>query len=43
MKIVTEGSPTVNVLIPNYNRARWVFRTVQSILDQTYQDYEIIL
>ena len=35
--------PTVTVLIPFYNRVQWVVEAVQSVLDQTYTDFEIIL
>lgn len=33
----------VSVLIPTYNRASMVREAIQSVLDQTYQDFEIIL
>jgi glycosyltransferase involved in cell wall biosynthesis len=34
--------PKVSVIIPNYNHARFLEQRIQSILDQTYQDFEII-
>ena len=34
--------PKVTVIIPNYNHARFLERRIQSILDQTYQDFEIL-
>jgi len=37
-----EGS-TVSVIIPTYNRAHLVSRAIQSVLNQTYQDFEIIV
>jgi len=35
--------PKVSIIIPNYNHARFLERRIQSVLDQTYQDFEIIL
>jgi len=34
-------NPTVSVIIPTYNRAHIVGRAIQSVLDQTYQDFEV--
>lgn len=35
--------PTVSVIIPNYNHARYLRQRVESVLRQTYQDFEVIL
>lgn len=35
--------PMVTVIIPTRNRAELVFRSVQSVLSQTYKDFELIL
>lgn len=34
--------PTVTVIIPNYNHARFLEKRIQSVLNQTYQDFDII-
>lgn len=36
-------SPRVSVLIPSYNHARFLPATLQSVFDQTYTDYEIVV
>src|SRR6516162_5433847 len=33
----------VSVIVPNYNHAKYLRRRVDSILAQTYQDFELIL
>lgn len=35
--------PTVSVIIPTYNRAQFVGRAIESILNQTYADLELIV
>jgi GT2 family glycosyltransferase len=35
--------PVVSVIIPTYNRASLIGRAIQSVIDQTYQDLEIIV
>lgn len=36
-------SPKVSIIIPTYNRAHLIERAVKSALNQTYQDFEIII
>lgn len=36
-----KNTPTFSVIIPAYNRAHLVGRTIQSVLNQTYQDFEV--
>ncbi|HUV42511.1 MAG TPA: glycosyltransferase [Patescibacteria group bacterium] len=35
--------PMVSVIIATYNRAQWLKKSIQSILNQTYQDFELIV
>jgi glycosyltransferase involved in cell wall biosynthesis len=35
--------PIVSVILPTYNRANLLKRAIRSVLDQTYQDYELII
>jgi len=35
--------PVVSVIIPTYNRANWLKKSVQSVLDQTLNNIEIII
>jgi glycosyltransferase involved in cell wall biosynthesis len=34
--------PRVTVIVPNYNHARFLAKRLQSILNQTYQDFELV-
>jgi glycosyltransferase involved in cell wall biosynthesis len=38
-----DQKPRVSVIIPNYNHARFLRRRIDSVLRQTYQDFELIL
>ena len=40
---MAENTPTVSVIIPTYNRAHLVGRAIRSVLNQTFQDFEIIV
>ena len=40
---MAEKPPTVSVIIPTYNRAHLVGRAIRSVLNQTYQDFELIV
>jgi glycosyltransferase involved in cell wall biosynthesis len=35
--------PTVSIIIPTYNRSKYLSLILQSIVEQTYQDFEIIV
>ena len=37
------NTPTVSVIIPNYNHARYLRKRIDSVLEQTYEDFELIL
>lgn len=38
-----EKIPTVSVIVPNYNYARYLEHRIESILEQTFKDFELIL
>ena len=40
---VPVGPPTVTVVIPAYNNARYIGQTLDSIKAQTFTDYEVIV
>ena len=35
--------PQVSIIIPNYNHAKYLPQRLESVYDQTYQDFEVIL
>ncbi|MGA2913333.1 MAG: glycosyltransferase [Methanoregula sp.] len=35
--------PVVSVIIPLYNKEKYILRTINSILNQTFQDFEVIV
>jgi glycosyltransferase involved in cell wall biosynthesis len=37
------NNPMVSIILPTYNRAQLIGRAIQSVLDQTYQDFELII
>lgn len=43
MKEKNKGKPKVSVIIPTYNRAHLIGQAIKSILNQTYQNFEIIV
>ena len=42
-KIKNNQFPQVSIIVPTYNRPDMLRETIQSILDQTYQNFEIIV
>jgi len=36
-------NPTVSIIIPNYNHAQYVADAINSVLNQTYSNYEVIV
>ena len=40
---MNSSSPKISIIVPNYNYAHFLDKRIESILKQTYNDYEIIL
>ncbi|MCX9085637.1 MAG: glycosyltransferase [Candidatus Methanoperedens sp.] len=40
---MSDEKPTISVIIPTYDRANLVGRSIQSVLNQTYRDLELII
>lgn len=36
-------NPQISIIVPTYNRADFLPKAIQSILNQTYQDWEAII
>jgi glycosyltransferase involved in cell wall biosynthesis len=39
----TKYRPLVSVIIPTYNRSSWLIDAIDSVLNQTFQDFELIV
>ena len=42
-KLILQDPPTLSVVVPVHNGARWLGETLSSILEQSFKDFEIIL
>lgn len=40
---MTDDVPRVSVIIPYFNAARWIERTLRSVFAQRFRDYEVVL
>ena len=38
-----DKQPLVSIIIPNYNHAQYLDERIQSVLKQTYQNFEVII
>ena len=41
--MVSISNPKVSVVVPNYNYARFLRRRIETVLNQSFQDFEVIL
>ena len=37
------GAPRVSVILPCYNGAQWIGQAIESVLAQTYKDFELLV
>jgi glycosyltransferase involved in cell wall biosynthesis len=42
-KYSKDTTPLVSVVIPTYNRSKELARAIKSVLNQTYQNFEILV
>lgn len=40
---MTKGSPEISVILPVYNGGNYLHQSVQSVLDQSYSNYELLI
>ena len=40
---LTMNNPTISVIIPTYNREKYILRAVNSVLNQGFKDFELII
>ena len=40
---MTNQGPSFSICIPNYNYGKYIGQTIESVLTQTYQNFEIIV
>jgi len=41
--VETKNKPAVSIIIPTYNRRQLIARSIESVLNQTYRDFELII
>jgi glycosyltransferase involved in cell wall biosynthesis/SAM-dependent methyltransferase len=42
-RMVAQKKPAISVIIPNYNHARYLQKRLDSVFNQTFKDFEVIL
>ncbi len=43
VRCYTMNKPKISVVLPTYNGARWLSESIQSVIDQTEKDWELII
>lgn len=43
MNIIKSGTPLVSIIVPSYNHEKYITQCIESIINQTYTNYELIV
>ena len=39
----TESNPVVSIVLPTYNRLSWLLKSINSVVEQTYGNWELLV
>ncbi|MCB0421216.1 MAG: glycosyltransferase [Bdellovibrionales bacterium] len=41
MRDLIESGPKISIIIPTFNRGKWIVRAIESVLDQSYRNWDL--